>query len=244
MNHFPRSKGTTLTQAASAMLLVVLTVAIARALPSTEPTNAYGVDGKVRTMLQVGSRMWVGGRFTQVVSNTRAALPEDSGVEVNLAAFNLSGTPLDIELDLGGRDSIVYDLALAPDGVTVYAAGSFRAHGAENLIAFNGLTGAKVRSYTTPLLSSVHDAGARLWAGGRHLLEILSSTRERIVVTASTDDYARGSHVVDIVSAPQGGVFIACRCDTLNGEEASAFAHVGANGAVDEAWQPARFVTS
>lgn len=194
-------------------------------------------------MLQVGSNVWVGGRFTQVVSNTRAAPAEDADEEINLAVFTLQGVPLDFELDLSGTSSIVYDLALAPDGITVYAAGRFSAEGAANLVAFNGVTGALVQAYSTPPLSSAHDDGTTLWAGGRHLYEVMSATRERALVTVATEDignHVRDPQVVDIASAPQGGVFIACKCDVLNGRPAKAFAHVERDGMVDRTWRPAR----
>jgi outer membrane protein assembly factor BamB len=152
--------------------------------------------------------------------------------------------PLDIELDLGGRDSIIYDLAVAPDTTTVYAAGRFGAHGAENLIAFDGLTGEKLRSYITPPLYSVHDDGTVLWAGGRHLLRVLSPERMATVVTASTKRARRDPQILDIVSAPQGGVFIACRCERLDGRRVGSFAHVRTNGAVERDWDPARLDTA
>ena len=123
------------------IVALLLTSSVAHALPGTGPVNGFGVDGEVRSNVQVGSRVWVAGRFRQIVASTRAAPPEDADVEVNLAGFGLNGMPLDIEFDLGGRDSIIYDLAVAPDTTTVYAAGRFGAHGAENLIAFDGLTG-------------------------------------------------------------------------------------------------------
>ncbi|MEX1263977.1 MAG: hypothetical protein WEE66_08600 [Actinomycetota bacterium] len=234
------------TAVLSAVVLTatLLTGGVARAMPSTTPTNAYGVDGKVRAVLQVGSNVWVGGRFTQVVSNTRAAPAEDADEEINLAVFTLKGVPLDFELDLGGTSSIVYDLALAPDGITVYAAGRFSAEGAANLVAFNGITGARVQAYSTPPLFSAHDDGPTLWAGGRHLYEVMSPTRERQLVSVATKDignHVRDPQVVDIASAPQGGVFIACKCDVLNGRSAKAFAHVERDGNVDRTWRPTRF---
>ena len=210
----PIGLGTSMKWTASASIAVVLSVTaltagVAWALPSTTPTNAYGVDGTVRSVIQVGSNVWVGGRFTQVVPNSRAAAPEDADEELNLAAFTLQGAPLDIELDLGGTGSIVYDLAVAPDGITVYAAGRFTAQGADNLVAFNGITGAKVQAYSTPALFSAHADGIMLWAGGRHLYEVMSATRERVLVKVATEDignHVRDPQVVDIESAPQGGV--------------------------------------
>ena len=191
-------------------------------MPGTTPTNTYGVDGTVRAVVQVGSNVWVGGRFTQVVANTRAALAEDADEEINLAAFTLQGAPLDLGPDLGGTGSIIHDLAVAPDGITVYAAGRFSAQGAVNPhIAFNGITGAKVQA----------------------LYEVMSATRERALVNVATEDignFVRDPQVVDIASAPQGGVFIGCKCDVLNCRPAKAFAHVERDGMVDRTWRPAR----
>lgn len=229
-----------------AMMLIPLLLAgpAAHALPDTDPVNAYGVDGEVRSIVQVGSRVWVAGRFRQIVEASRGASPEDPDVEVNLASFSSNGVPLDIELDLGGPDSIVHDLAVAPDTTTVFAAGRFGAHGAENLIAFDGLTGAKLQTYVTPPLYSVHDDGTTLWAGGRHLLRVIAPERIAIIVSASTASGRPSPQVFDIVSAPQGGVFIACRCGRLDGRRVGAFAHVRTNGAVERDWSPARLDTA
>ena len=82
-----------------------------------------------------------------------------------------------------------------------------------------------------------------LWASGRHLYEVMSATRERVLVKVATEDignHARDPQVVDIESAPQGGVFLACRCDVLNGRLVNSFAHVERDGRVDRTWRPAR----
>ena len=36
-------------------------------------------------------------------------------------------------------------------------------------------------------------------------------------------------------------MFIACKCDVLDGDAAKAFAHVERDGSVDRTWRPARF---
>ncbi len=224
------------------LALIVALPTVALALGDSTRDNTHGVNGPVRAVLHAGGNVWVGGKFTQVVRNAGNA---NIDAETNLAAFSPSGQWLNIGPELGGTNAIVYDLALGPNN-TVYAAGLFTASGATNLIAFNATTGQVTNTYSTPALFSVHHDGAQLWAGSKTaLLKVTSATSETTVVTIATGGTAtatRSAQMSDITDAPQGGLFIACKCDLINDgsrlKDAKAFAHITAAGDYDEAWRP------
>ena len=51
--------------AVAAMLMTMLTLSgTALALPSEKPNNTPEVDGRVRTIEQVGTNIWLGGQFS------------------------------------------------------------------------------------------------------------------------------------------------------------------------------------
>jgi hypothetical protein len=53
--------------AVAAMLMTMLALTgTALALPSEKPDNTPEVDGRVRTIEQVGTNVWVGGSFSKV----------------------------------------------------------------------------------------------------------------------------------------------------------------------------------
>ncbi len=219
----------------------------ALASPSEAPTLAYGVNGKVRATVQSGTTVWVAGQFSQVVGNSSSKPPYSGtpGIETNIAAFELDGTPIDVSLELPGTGSIVYDLHV--NGSTVYAAGRFGARGAVNLIAFDGETGQTIQAYSTPPLFSVHRAGGVVYAGGKKLWRVTPATQEAVVATPGTNPvgtHTRVPQVVDIATAPQGGLFLACKCDWMNDPQtpSKAFVHLLADGAYDESWVPGRSV--
>jgi hypothetical protein len=51
---------------ASMTLAMLLASGVALALPSERPDNTPEVDGRVRTIEQVGTNVWVGGSFSKV----------------------------------------------------------------------------------------------------------------------------------------------------------------------------------
>jgi hypothetical protein len=234
-----------LTTTAAMLIASVLGALPALASPTEVPTLTYGMNGMVRATAQSGTTVWVAGQFSQVVGNSSAKplYPGTPGTETNIAAFELDGTPIDVPLELGGTGSIVYDLHV--NGSTVYAAGGFGAQGAVNLIAFDGETGQTIQTYSTPPLFSVHRAGGVVYAGGKKLWRVTSATQESVVASPGTNAVGtrtRVPQVVDIATAPQGGLFLACKCDWMNDPEtpSKAFVHLLADGTYDETWVPGR----
>lgn len=225
-----------------ALAVLVTSTTAAQALPDATRDNDLGVNGPVRAVLEAGGHVWVGGQFTQVVKNQGTVVNVDA--ETNLAAFDLAGnTALNIGPKLGGTSSIVYDLSLGADGL-MYVAGKFNGDGATNLVAVNPESGAVVQAYTiSTTLYSVHRDATTLWAGARTALyNVTGPTTKQTAVSVATQggtpERPRTPQVSDIISAPQGGVFIACKCDTLGGEPSKAFAHITASGGYDTTWRP------
>ncbi len=224
----------------------------ASALPGNKPASTLGTNGKVRALLQVGNVMWVGGQFSALSNGSSAtnlaALDVVSGQE----AAGVSAP------ELGGSGSIVYDLT--SDGTTVYAAGKFAAsNGAANLVAFNGTTGALIKSFKAPALKSALFADGHVLAGSAKLQAFLPSGSKDAswtITTAKTDASLRSHKTVpsfrDMKPAPGGGFFAACQCDwVLNPGEAQnastqtkSIVKLNADGSVDRSWTPGNLSAS
>ena len=96
--------------------------------------------------MQVGSRIWAGGTFTQMQSS--------SGVNVrtvnNLAAFDAATGAPDLAVSIpsvtkASGAPVIYDMAVAPDETTLYIAGAFTHVGGvarKNVAAIDTTTGA------------------------------------------------------------------------------------------------------
>src|SRR4028118_1522198 len=87
---------------ASMALAILLASGVALALPSEMPDNTPMIDGRVRTIEQVGTHVWLGGKFTQVKQRDGTVLANVS----NVAVFDSKTNEyLPIAPKLGGTDS-------------------------------------------------------------------------------------------------------------------------------------------
>ena len=78
---------------ASMALAMLLACGVALALPSETPDQTPMVNGTVRAIEQVGTNIWLGGKFTQVKQRDGTVVANVS----NLAVFNSqSGEYVDI----------------------------------------------------------------------------------------------------------------------------------------------------
>ena len=78
----------TLVAATAVLAFTAIMLALpgsALALPSEVPDDTPMVDGRVRAIEQVGTNVWLGGKFTQVKKRDGTVL----GSVSNLAVFNL-----------------------------------------------------------------------------------------------------------------------------------------------------------
>jgi len=113
--------------AVAAVAFIVASALVASAdPPSTGVTKTDMVNGSVRALAQVGSDIWIGGAFTQVLDPSQNPIQTAGG----LAAFNSAGQ-LDTSVQLPiftatSGAATVYGLSLGPDG-NLYVAGTFSA---------------------------------------------------------------------------------------------------------------------
>jgi hypothetical protein len=137
----------------------------ALALPSEVPDDTPMVDGRVRAIEQVGTNIWLGGKFTQVKKRDGTLL----GRVANVAVFDSKTNKFkNIAPKLGGTDSEVFDMTTYRGNVLI--AGKFpgATTNESNLVLVDGTTGKVIRWYDAPSLKSVLAAPGlgRVYGGG------------------------------------------------------------------------------
>src|SRR5215207_6537633 len=104
----------------SAAVALLLASGAVLALPSEKPDNTPMIDGRVRAIEQVGTNVWLGGRFSRVEQRNGTLL----GSVSNVAVFDSKTNKFkNIAPKLGGTDSEVFDMTLY--GKNVLIAGNF-----------------------------------------------------------------------------------------------------------------------
>ena len=127
------------------------------AVVSANPANwtPHVLDGKVDAVVQVGNKMVAGGLFTKVAN---AATPTTAIPRSNIFAFDATTGVIDTTF-APVLDGEVESLAVAPDGLHVFAGGSFikingvaqkslvklRLRDGARITAFKGRTSARVK---------------------------------------------------------------------------------------------------
>src|SRR5919112_3871235 len=125
----------------------------ALALPSEVPDDTPMVDGRVRAIEQVGTNIWVGGRFTKVKKR-------DGTVLANVANVTVFDSQTEqykpIAPSLGGTSAEVWDMMVYGTGpdADVLIAGKFSGPSStkKNLVLVDGTTGKVIRWYDSPSL--------------------------------------------------------------------------------------------
>src|ERR687897_1420377 len=154
---------------ASMAVAMLLACGVALALPSGTPDKTPMVNGTVRAIEQVGTNIWLGGKFTQV---KQCSNPNKLTLNVSNLAVIDSNTnecknfPLPT---LGGTGSEVWDMTLYGEDVLI--AGKFSSGSSstqKNLVLVNGKSGDVIRWYNSPSLKSVLAAPDldRIYGGG------------------------------------------------------------------------------
>jgi hypothetical protein len=214
---------------ASMALAMLLACGVALALPSGTPDKTPMVNGTVRAIEQVGTNIWLGGKFTQVkqCSDSTNALNVS-----NLAVFDSETNRCKniIAPKLGGTGAEVWDMTLY--GQDVLIAGKFSGPSStqKNLVLVDGTTGDVIRWYNSPSLKSVLAAPApdlrRVYGGGVSLTAFELSGKKLWTKAKTTVDTSR------YPNAPSPGyrdleldgstIWAACACDTVGGNAAKA----------------------
>ena len=231
------------------LALTLLYAEAALALPSETPDDTPMVDGRVRAIEQVGTNVWVGGRFSQVKQRDGTVL----GSVANVAVFDSQTEEFrkGVAPSLGGTGAEVWDMMVYGTGpdADVLIAGKFAGPDStkKNLVLVDGLTGEVIRWYNAPALKTVLAApgvgGGRVYGGGVSLSAFEFATGKRLWTRAKTavDDNIRthdNSPAYRDLELDADGqtIWAACVCDSVNGAAAKALVKLGVEGNHDASW--------
>ena len=126
------------------------------------------LDGKVAAIVQIGNKIVAGGQFTNVAS---AAAPTTAIARSNIFAFDATTGAIDTAF-APVFDGQVEALAAAPDGLHVFAGGSFtKINGVaqKSLVKLRLSDGARITAFKGKTNARVKDmavSGGRLYIGG------------------------------------------------------------------------------
>ena len=207
-------------------------------LPSETPDNTPMVDGRVRAIEQVGTNVWLGGKFTQVKKRDGTVL----GSVSNVAVFNSETNRFkNIAPKLGGTDSEVWDMTLY--GKNVLIAGNFPGPTStqKNLVLVKGSgtnAGDVIRWYNSPSLKSVLAAPGlgRVYGGGGSLSAFDFATGTKLWTKAKTEVVANRTHdskpaYRDLeLDADGKTIWAACICDKVDANPAKALVKLDKEG--------------
>jgi hypothetical protein len=243
----------TLVAAMAVSVLTAIMLALpqsALALPSEVPDDTPMVDGRVRAIEQVGTNIWVGGRFTKVKKRDGTVLANVA----NVAVFDSQTEQYKpIAPSLGGTGAEVWDMMVYGTGpdADVLIAGKFSGPSStkKNLVLVDGTTGNVIRWYNnSPTLKSVLAAPGlgRVYGGGVSLSAFDFSTGKKLWTTAKTtvDPTIRihdSSPAYRDLELDGKTIWAACICDAVDGQPAKALIKLDIDGnglaTHDASWQ-------
>ncbi|MGH2629042.1 MAG: hypothetical protein ACRDHI_00585 [Actinomycetota bacterium] len=236
----------------AALAIVPMLAGTAEAVPpvNAPASDTFMLDGQVRSLGIVGTNVWMGGKFANVLDgNGQVAYAAD-----NLAVMTQNGVGLDIAPDVNG---MVWDVWV--DGTTVYIAGAFTTvggHARENLAAIDGQTGALLPfSVDSPKLKSVAVVGSVVYAGGKALTAYTlagSKLGGWVPPKAVIDPAIRGGRsnkgAFRDLTPGGGSIVAACQCDSVTRGGASqatkAVVKVNPSTGALAAWAPTGLTSS
>jgi hypothetical protein len=220
----------------SMAVAMLLACGVALALPSGTPDETPMVNGTVRAIEQVGTNIWLGGRFSRVEQRNGTVL----GNVANVAVFDSKTEEYrkGVAPTLGGTKAEVFDMTLYGDDVLI--AGNFPGPTAKqkNLVLLDGKTGEVIRWYDSPTLKAVLGAPelGRIYGGGRSLSAFGFATGEKLWTKAKTEVDATRAHdskpaYRDLeLDADGKTIWAACICDKVDGNPAKALVKLDQDG--------------
>jgi RTX calcium-binding nonapeptide repeat (4 copies) len=210
------------------------------ALPSEKPDDTPMVNGTVRAIEQVGTNIWVGGKFTQVNQHNNTVVANVS----NLAVFDSKTNKYkNIAPKLGGTDSEVWDMSLYGENVLIAGTFSGPSSTQKNLVLVDGKTGDVIRWYNAPSLKSVLAAPklGRVFGGGESLSAFELSGKElwtKAKTTVNTSLYpdapSPGYRDLELDGST---IWAACACDAVDGKPAKVLVKLSTEGVHDTSWR-------
>jgi hypothetical protein len=241
---------------ATMALTVLVACGVALALPSETPDQTPMVNGTVRAIEQVGTNIWVGGKFTQVKQRDGTVVANVS----NLAVFNSQTNQYEnINLPkLGGSGSEVWDMTLYDENKqiegdeNVLIAGKFSGPSStqNNLVLVKGAgpeAGRVIRWYNAPSLKSALAAPdlGRVYGGGVSLSAFelggnkLWTKAKTTVDTALYPDAPTPGYRDLELDADGQTIWAACACDAVDGNLAKALVKLRTDGVHVTSWRAA-----
>jgi hypothetical protein len=225
---------------ASMALAMLLACGVALALPSETPDKTPMVNGTVRAIEQVGTNIWLGGKFTQVKQCNGTVVPNVS----NLAVFDSETNNCKaIAPRLGGTGSEVWDMTLYGQN-DVLIAGKFPGPSStqKNLVLVDGTTGDVKQWYNSPSLRSalaapelgrVYGGGVSLSAFERSGKKLWTKAKSTVDTTLYPDAPSPGYRDLALDGST---IWAACACDAVEGKPAKALVKLSTEGAHDASW--------
>jgi hypothetical protein len=227
---------------ASMALAMLLACGVALALPSETPDQTPMVNGTVRAIEQVGTNVWLGGKFTQVKQRDGTVLASVS----NLAVFDSQTNQyVKIAPKLSGTGSEVWDMTLYGQNVLIAGKFSGPTSTQQNLVLVDGKTGEVIRWYNSPSLKSVLAAPnlGRIYGGGVSLTAFELSGKKLWTKAKTTVDSSLYSTNAPSPSyrdleldADGQTIWAACACDAVDGKAAKALVKLSTEGVHDTSW--------
>ena len=233
----------TIVLLATMALTLLVASATALALPTETPDQTPMVNGTVRAIEQLGTNIWVGGKFTQVKQRNGTVVANVS----NVAVFDSqTGEYVDIAPKLGGSGSEVWDMTLYGDDVLI--AGNFSGPSStqKNLVRVDGTTRKVEQWYNSPSLKSVLVKSVlaepdldRIYGGGVSLTAFeLSGTKlwttykTTVNTTLYPDAPTPGYRDLELDADGQT-IWAACACDAVDGKVAKVLVKLRTDGGQD-----------
>jgi hypothetical protein len=246
---------------ASMALAMLLACGIVLALPSGKPDQTPMVNGTVRAIEQVGTNIWLGGKFTQV---KQCSNPNEPTLNVSNLAVIDSDTneckkfPPDGP-KLGGTGAEVWDMSIYDENVQiegdekVLIAGKFSGPTStqKNLVLVDGNTGKVEQWYNAPSLRSavaapdlgrVYGGGVSLSAfevGGTKLWSRAKTTVDSSRYSTNAPSPSYRDLELDTDADGQRIIWAACACDFVDGNAAKALVKLKADGDHITSWRAA-----
>src|SRR5215212_4716866 len=224
-------------------LALIVASGVALALPSETPDQTPMVNGTVRAIEQVGTNVWLGGKFTQVkqCSNRTNALNVS-----NLAVLDSetnSCKNFAVLSQLGGTGAEVWDMAIYGDDVLIAGKFSGPTSTQKNLVLVDGATGQVIRWYNAPSLKSALAAPdlGRVYGGGVSLTAFDTDSGTKLWTKAKTtvdttrypDPPTPGYRDLELDGST---IWAACACDAVDGAAAKALVKLSTEGVHDTFW--------
>jgi hypothetical protein len=201
------------------------------------------VNGTVRAIEQVGTNIWLGGKFTQVKQRNGTVV---ANVSNNLAVFdsetnqynNIAAIP-----KLGGTGAEVWDMTIYGDDVLIAGNFSGPTSTQKNLVLVDGATGQVIRWYNAPSLRSALAAPAvgRVYGGGVSLTafdkdsgtKLWTKAKTTVDTTLYPDPPSPGYRDLELDGST---IWAACACDAVDGAAAKALVKLSTEGVHDTSW--------